>query len=68
MVFIRDRQANEQVPPVVHQGHLASHALTGLKLSGDKAAPDPLVFHLIEVILTIGAVAVVAHVTAADIY
>ncbi len=59
MVFIRNGQANKQIPPVVNQRDHTRHDLAGLQLPSDKTAPTPLVFCFIKVVLTVGSVTIV---------
>ena len=50
------RQAAEQTPPVVDQGHAPRHQTTTLHVLRREATPPPLVLGLVKRILGIGAI------------
>ena len=52
------REANEQTPPVVDQGHRTRRQLAAVQIMGGKATPAPLIFQFIEGIFGIRSIPV----------
>lgn len=57
-MLIRIGQSNEQAPPVINQCGDSGHRAATLQVLGGKAAPAPVIFQFVKVVLGIGAVSV----------
>jgi len=57
-MFVWLGQPHEQRPPVVDEGDHPCHEPAARQILGGEAAPAPLVFQLVEVVLGIGPIAI----------
>ena len=57
-VLVRMREPQKQRPPVVHQRHHAGHESAAREILSGEAAPAPLIFQLIKIVLGIRPVTI----------
>jgi hypothetical protein len=58
MVFVRIREAQKEIPPVINQGHHAGHEAAAFEIMGGEATPSPLILQFIEIVLGVRALAI----------